>query len=328
MSLFDQKVEPGRIVKMYHKNAIFHQILGLFLVTVFVNIPVIILAAWIFTLIYRSYIGFTILLVLHSSVWWPKRWDWQAFRRSRLMSTWLECFRFRFVMDFDITQYIEKHGERSIHLEFPHGAYPMGPVLAGLAVEMFTGGSMCYGMGANVVFMIPIWAHVYSYYGMLEITRKNIIKLLDQGKSCALTPGGISEMFLVYPDKDVLYFNKRKGYIKLALEEGAPLIPVYHFGNNLVFGFGPKWMSKISRKFRVSIGWLQGMFGLPIPRPVSILTAVGRPILVEQMSRNDPRFDERVNELQQEVKSRTLELFNKYKASFHPTWSSRQLEFI
>jgi len=327
MSMYDQKIEPGKIIKMYHEKKILDKFLGLFLVTLFVNTPLLIMAAWIITLVYRSYIGFAILIVLHSSPW-PMRYDWRAFRRTRLMRTWLECFRYRFVVDFDIMDHIEKHGERSIHLEFPHGAYPMGPMLAGLVVEMFTGGKMCYGMGAGVVFKVPIWAHVYSYYGMKECTRKNMLETLYQDKACALTPGGISEMFLIYPDKDVLYFNKRKGYIKLAIETGAYLLPVYHFGNNLVYNFGPKWLRKISRKFRVSIGYLQGLFGLPIPRPYSILTAVGCPIMVEQMSRKDPRFEERVLELQQEVKNRTLELFEKYKASFHPRWSTRQLEFV
>jgi len=326
--MFEQKVEPGKIIKMYHENRILDKFFGCLLVTIFVNTPLLIIAAWTFTLMFRSWVGMAFLIVLHSSPWWPKRHDWKAYRRSHLMRTWLEFFRYRFVVDYDITAHIEKHGDRSIHLEFPHGAYPMGPVLAALVAEMFTGGRMVYGMGASVVFKIPLWAHMYSYYGMKEVTRENIIEILNQGKACAITPGGISEMFLIYPDKDVLYFNKRKGYIRLALETGADLIPVYHFGNNLVYSFGPKWLRQISRKFRVSIGYLQGTFGLPIPRPISILTAVGRPILVEKMSRFDPKFKDRVLELQQEVKSRTLELFEKYKASFHPTWSTRRLEFV
>ena len=34
--------------------------------------------------------------------------------------------------------------------------------------------------------------------------------------------------------QDALYFDKRKGYVRLAIEAGADIVPVYNFGQSQV----------------------------------------------------------------------------------------------
>merc|ERR1719334_1926251 len=143
-----------------------------------------------------------------------------------------------------------------------------------------------------------------------------------------ITPGGIAEMFEIRSDKEVLFFKSRRGYLRLALETGTTLIPVYHFGHNQIFWFGPRCLQMLSRKIRMAIGCLRGAYGLPVPNQVSILTAFGPPIQVERMSKHQTGFEERVAKLQKEVQHETLKLFDKYKASFHPSWSTKPLEFV
>ena len=47
--------------------------------------------------------------------------------------------------------------------------------------------------------------------------------------------GGAAEALNAHPGEHVLILNKRKGFIKVALETGAQLVPLYSFGENEVF---------------------------------------------------------------------------------------------
>ncbi len=42
------------------------------------------------------------------------------------------------------------------------------------------------------------------------------------------------------PHCDVLKLMGRKGFVRVAVEAGADIVPVYHFGNSSLFWFGPK----------------------------------------------------------------------------------------
>jgi hypothetical protein len=52
-----------------------------------------------------------------------------------------------------------------------------------------------------------------------------------------------------------------------AVEQGAPLLPCYHFGNSQLFKWGPKSWEKAARKHRIALGILFGRWGLPLPLP-------------------------------------------------------------
>jgi 2-acylglycerol O-acyltransferase 2 len=51
----------------------------------------------------------------------------------------------------------------------------------------------------------------------------------------SLVPGGIAEMFLWEEHREVIKVRDRKGFVRLAVEQGVPLVPVYHFGNSKLF---------------------------------------------------------------------------------------------
>jgi hypothetical protein len=53
-------------------------------------------------------------------------------------------------------------------------------------------------------------------------------------RSVGLMAGGIAEIFLSSTHKEIIYIKKRTGFVKLALQQGTPLIPVYYFGNTQV----------------------------------------------------------------------------------------------
>ncbi|GMS93361.1 hypothetical protein PENTCL1PPCAC_15536, partial [Pristionchus entomophagus] len=55
------------------------------------------------------------------------------------------------------------------------------------------------------------------------------------GQAVAIVVGGINEAVATQPGKYHLKLKERKGFIRMALTEGADLVPMFHFGENEAF---------------------------------------------------------------------------------------------
>ena len=72
--------------------------------------------------------------------------------------------------------------------------------------------------------------------GVVPATPSNLShRLSTPGSLTFLVPGGIAEMFLNNPDREVVNLAARKGFCRHALTSGAPLLPVYIFGQTQLF---------------------------------------------------------------------------------------------
>lgn len=75
-----------------------------------------------------------------------------------------------------------------------------------------------YSIAATVVFRVPVWKHIMSWTGARPATATIFKQLLQKG-SVALVPGGIAEMFLTHPHKEV---RAQQGL--LGLQEQLPVV--------------------------------------------------------------------------------------------------------
>ena len=171
----------------------------------------------------------------------------------------------------------------------------------------------------------PVVKHVIGLFELVDASAKSLKKRLWKGGlagSTVLYPGGIAELFMCSETEEVLYLQDRKGFIKLALREGADVIPLYFIGNTASLSI-PKipFLETLSRKYQVSITIFWGRWGLPIPRPDKIIyvrgTPLGLPFIPEPT-------DADVEKWHAKYVSEVVRLFDKYKCK-SPQYAKRKL---
>jgi 1-acyl-sn-glycerol-3-phosphate acyltransferase len=67
-------------------------------------------------------------------------------------------------------------------------------------------------------------------YGVLEAKHDNARAAFDRGAPVLVYPGGDYESFRPTTHSDQIEFGGRKGFIRLALEQGVPIVPVVSIG--------------------------------------------------------------------------------------------------
>ena len=108
-----------------------------------------------------------------------------------------------------------------------------------------------------------------------------------QGHSIGIFLGGASEAALATgPDSAALILAKRRGFVELALEHGASLVPVYTFGDTVSLHMEPWDVLGVGHVFSNACKRLTGIYMpsamWPKRRMCACVTVVGKPIPVRK----------------------------------------------
>lgn len=157
--------------------------------------------------------------------------------------------------------------------------------------------------------------------------KTRVVKRNPQGVSIGVMVGGIAEMYLLHPDYEQIKLMDRKGFVRIAIEHGAELLPVYMFGVSRMMSFGPPWLMNVGRRLRMSIGVMYGVWGTPVPRRVPMRMAVGVPLSVgPAMQRSDPRFEEHVERMHAAMVEAIRTVYYKHREAYG--WGDRPLVIV
>jgi len=150
---------------------------------------------------------------------------------------------------------------------------------------------------------LPI-AQMAEKAGAIMAHPKMAIAALRQGASVLVYPGGAEDVFRPHQLRDRIYFAGRTGFIKLALREEVPIVPVISHGAHdtlivltdiykqmqQLHEWGMPWLFDIDPVvFPIYLGlpWGLAIGPLPhIPLPVTIHTHVCPPIIFERYGRD------------------------------------------
>jgi 2-acylglycerol O-acyltransferase 2 len=89
---------------------------------------------------------------------------------------------------------------------------------------------------------------------------------------------------------EVAYLRRRLGFVRVALQHGAPLVPVFAFGQSRVYGYVRPFID-FPRRAKPSAAWarlVRWIGFVPLvawgPRRVGVYIAVGRPLAVPRVA--------------------------------------------
>lgn len=92
-----------------------------------------------------------------------------------------------------------------------------------------------YGLAHDFVMRVPWAGRWLGKLGAVPASPRNAERLLERDVSVLVYPGGDRDAFKPYRDRHVVTFAGRKGFIRIALRTGAPIVPVVSVGAHEVF---------------------------------------------------------------------------------------------
>lgn len=170
----------------------------------------------------------------------------------------------------------------------PHGPLPVGAAVLRPQLSRWPWLTRRIIVGAaDAVFALPIVRELFLLFGSVRADKATCLSALKRGQSVLLLPGGIREQLTVCDPsvEDVVVLSDRKGFVRLALETGSPLVPVYVFNERKAYRVNNFVTSIVStllkRLLNVGIPLVVGrwLFTL-MPFAVPVTLVFGRPIPV------------------------------------------------
>lgn len=242
---------------------------------------------------------------------------------------------FHLKMILEDRQAIETSGPALFAME-PHHILPLSIISFHRHNIGFKGHNML-GCITGICFSVPLMRHVYKWVHADSVDRKNLKIMLNNSISPVLCPGGVQEVFYLKTtprassssssslssNKEekkecVLYLKKRLGFVKLAIEYGVPIIPVFTFGLHHSFDFWlieNKYLQWIGRKLGFLPMMFFGVWNLPLgpAKPSDYVNVVGKPIPTKK---NDHPSEEEIKKILTIYIEEIERLYHTYKHQY------------
>ncbi|XP_050574131.1 diacylglycerol O-acyltransferase 2-like [Bombus affinis] len=232
---------------------------------------------------------------------------------------------------------------------FPHGILSLG-VYGAFATDIIS----CRELFPGVEFRIAVLAQhfktpLYREYSRTTCALESSAECVKQqlstrpsppytGRAIILIPGGAAEAFECKPGIYRILIKRRKGFVKLALQNGNPLVPVCLFGETDTYdqltwpdGSYVKRLQEFIRKkigiapvVPVGRGFFQYTFGL-IPRRKPITVVVGSPM---ELPKIEEPTREQVEEYHEKFVKHLENFFENEKHKYIENADSVHLEFV
>jgi 1-acyl-sn-glycerol-3-phosphate acyltransferase len=162
-----------------------------------------------------------------------------------------------------------------------------------------------YQLAHNLVLSMPGLGSLRKF-GTVAASPENARKALDSGAALLVYPGGDHEVHRPVWERNQVDFNRRKGFIRLALAQNVPIVPVVSIGGQetaLFLSRGERlahWLA-LDRLFRlnvlpisVALPWMINVGDLlgHVPLPAKITIETLPPIDVRDEFGPDPEVDD------------------------------------
>ncbi|KAJ9051068.1 diacylglycerol O-acyltransferase 1 [Entomophthora muscae] len=226
----------------------------------------------------------------------------------------------------------------------PHGIISTG-VFANFCNESTGLSDLFPGLNIRVLtlvhqFLVPFYREFVLSIGLASVSRKSITHILNSGpgNSCLIVVGGVEEVLEARPTVAKLVLARRCGFVRMAIKNGADLVPVFGFGENQLYeqpdnsvGSWTRTIQTFSKRtFGIAfpIYYGRGIFNynfglLPHRLPLTVIT--GTPIRVEK---NPNPSEEMVQAVHKQYIDALTDLYNRNKGTYWVGSEPPELTFV
>jgi 1-acyl-sn-glycerol-3-phosphate acyltransferase len=153
-----------------------------------------------------------------------------------------------------------------------------------------------HGTAHDVLMNAPVLGEYFRRLGAISPSKENINAAFQRGDDVILWPGGEVDSYRTWKNRDKAVLGGRKGFIRLAMRAGVPIVPVATVGGHdtlfvLSEGRGLAKMLKLKERIRSEVApiTLSWPFGIALhltpfqhlPLPAKIRTEIMAPIYVD-----------------------------------------------
>ncbi|KAM3602192.1 uncharacterized protein V6R79_025962 [Siganus canaliculatus] len=284
---------------------------------------------------YLLFTRFWLITVLYA-VWWFIDYDTPS-RGGRKMSFICGLKLWDYMRDYFPIKLV-KTADLDPRNNYVMGFHPHGVLVAGGFTNFCTYATsinrLFPGLSTNLL-MLPLWFRAPFFRDLImsagllpsdKVSASYPLSKKGGGQIVVIAVGGAPESLDAHPGTFNVLLAKKKGFIKLAMEYGAHLVPAFSFGENEVFdqvnnqrGSWLRWIQErlqgimgVALPLFHARGVFQYSFGL-IPYRKPICTVVGQPIKVEKKEK--PTAEE-IDALHQLYMDKLSQLFDEHKADY------------
>ncbi|XP_051256734.1 2-acylglycerol O-acyltransferase 3b [Dicentrarchus labrax] len=210
---------------------------------------------WVLSFIFLGVACIILMMYLMFTSLWPLStlyfiWmvmDWHTPERGGRRTTFVRNWRvWEHLRDFFPIKLV-KTAELNPNKNYILGCHPHGIMSAGAFAcfstescgftEVFPGVRSSLAILGGL-FRIPLFREYIISAGLYPVSKPSLAHLLSKrgkGNAVVIVIGGAAESLASSPGLNTVVMRQRKGFVRVALEFGADLVPVYSFGENELF---------------------------------------------------------------------------------------------
>jgi 1-acyl-sn-glycerol-3-phosphate acyltransferase len=254
-----------------------------------------------------------------------------AWSQQFFVFRWMRTFlRFHMVVAPELHQAETKANAQFVVAEFPHAVWadyhvPMDALLHTTFPNIAPN---IRSLAASVLFRAPIVREWCLWTSGLDARKAVAEAALERGRTILVRPGGLAEQLRTSMGREIVYLQRRKGFLVLAMKHGVPVVPCYIFGASdyhytcgRFFGLR-EWIQK---NFGMCLPLAIGYWGSMCPRPVPTTVVFGKPLSFPVKEAGHPSPQE-IDRAHQQFCTALLDLFEEHKHA--AGYGDRKLEIV
>lgn len=272
-------------------------------------------------------------------MYWDRKTCSRGGRWSNWTRSWVIWKYFRDYFPIQLVKTCDLPADRN----YLFGYHPHGVMVAGGVCNFATDATnfSCLFPGIrthlatlNFQFYLPFHRDLLLAGGMCSASKESLDWILGSktpGNAAVIVVGGAAEVLHARPGIYTLFLARRKGFVRVAIRHGTPLVPVFSFGENELFMTvevpDDSWLRRVQGWFKPLFGftpplfWGRGFLQYTwgwVPRRKRIVTVVGKPLEVPKV---ECPSEEEVDRVHRQYMDALVQLFNDHKDKYAATGS-------